>query len=437
MSKLLITGAGVDRSEGIDFPLANTLLGEIGGFLKTDEGSKIDVVLREILPNMRFSFNSMIKSAVDKIATREVNEQRKMVQRVSDAIKEEEKDSQMYKHGQLIIKLFNQLASIAENNSLDEETENLIKEVFPNQADELIDSDSILDIHKLSLSDTFKNILKLTLRKALEGKTHIVAEALGTDMLNIEILLIEKFLGFYSEKVADIKNYIYISWMLWAYLVYKQKEVMSNYKEQNLPFYGNLSTEIKAITLNYTSFLEYQLGKENVIYFHGSLAEYVRMDTRNLLPIENINEIDIVEFIKNIIKPNTDVTSEDPKHTIPSLVPPLRLKPILSHKYIELWAKASDWIKQADHIIVVGYSFNTADEHFNDILRCLHSDKRIDIIVPEATTDYFKKRIEKIFGIPSNQFDTTSVQGKQAVQKGNIRLIKGCATEIDVNQLFN
>lgn len=436
MNKLLITGAGVDRSNGIDFPLANTLLGEIGGFLKTNEGAKIDITLREILPNMRFSFNLMIKNAVDKIATREVDEQRKMVKRVSEAISEEESDSQMYKHGQLIIRLFNQLASIAENNSLDEETENLIKEVFPNQADDLIDSDSILDIHKLSLSDTFKNILKLTLKKALEGKTHIVAEALGVDMLNIEILLIEKFLGFYSEKVADIKNYIYISWVLWAYLVYKQKKVMDNYQEDDLPFYSNLSTEIKAITLNYTSFLEYQLGKENVIYFHGSLAEYVRMDTRNLLPIENINDINIVDFIENIIKPNTDVISEEPKHTIPSLVPPLRLKPILSHKYIELWAKAADWIREADHIVVVGYSFNTADEHFNDILRCLHSDKKIDIIVPEAITNNFKRRIEKIFGIPLNQFDKTTVQGKDAVQRGRIRLIKSYATDIDINQLF-
>lgn len=437
MNKLLITGAGVDRSKGIEFPLANTLLGEIAGFLNTEEGKKIDLILREFLPNMRFSFNHMIKSAVDAIATRDVVEQKKMIKRVKDAIKKEEDNSIMYKHGQLIIKLFNQLAVIADNNTLDEETENLIKEVFPNQADFLIDSDSILDIHKLSLSDTFKNVLKLTLRKALEGKAHSVAEALGADMLNIEVLLIEKFLGFYSEKVADIKNYIYISWVLWAYLVYKQKEVMDKYTNDDMPFYSKLPKDLKAITLNYTSFLENQLGKDNVIYFHGSLAEYVRMDTRNLLPIENIKKIDIVDFIETIIKPNTDVTSSEPKHTIPSLVPPLRLKPILSHKYIELWAKASEWIKEAEHIIVIGYSFNTADEHFNDILRNFHSNKEIDIIVPEATTDYFKSRMEKILGIPSNQFDTISVQGKTALQKGTIRLIGAYATDIDINKIIN
>ena len=50
MKHLLITGAGVDRSKGIDFPLANTLLGGITGFLKTEEGKRIDEVLREMLP---------------------------------------------------------------------------------------------------------------------------------------------------------------------------------------------------------------------------------------------------------------------------------------------------------------------------------------------------------------------------------------------------
>lgn len=443
MKHLLITGAGVDRSKGIDFPLANTLLGGITGFLKTEEGKRIDEVLREMLPNMRFSFNSMIKTAVDKIVTREPDEQRKMVKRVQEAIKGLSEDDRIYKHGMLIIRLFNKLVTIAENSNLDEEIENLIREVFPNKADVLIDSDSILDIHKLSLSDTFKEVLKITLRLGLEGKSHAVAEALGAEMLNIELLLIEKFLGFYNNKSADIKSYIYISWVLWAYLVFKQKEVLealSKKRNAKMPFYGNLPTSLRAITLNYTSFLENQLGKENVIYFHGGLAEYVRMDTRELLEIENLNNLNLEDFLSSIIKPSIDVTNnniEEQVHIIPSLVPPLRLKPILSYKYIELWAKASEWVQEAEHIVIVGYSFNSADEHFNDILRNLHANKKIDIIDPGATTDHFKGRIEKIFGIPSNQFVKNSVQQKEALKKGNIRLIKAFATDIDIDKLFN
>ena len=79
----------------------------------------------------------------------------------------------------------------------------------------------------------------------LSGDHHVVASALGADMLNIEALLVEKFLGFYNEKPSDIKNYIYISWALWAYLVAKQKEVLSTHEDASLPFYpesvGNMS----------------------------------------------------------------------------------------------------------------------------------------------------------------------------------------------------
>lgn len=394
---LLILGAGVDRTQGIDFPLANTLLADVSRYLE-GPGKAVDEALRAMLPGLRFSFNSMIARAVDKIATRETHEQKAMVQRVRDAIADLPPEQEaIRKHGELIVRLFEKLATIAEQSYLDEETEALIRIVFPKDADDLIDSDSILDIHKLSLSDTFKTVLKRTLKMGLSGERHAVASALGADMLNIETLLVEKFLGFYNEKPSDIKNYLYISWALWAYLVAKQKEVLSAHADASLPFYGELPDNVRALTLNYTAFLQNQLGAAQVIYFHGGLAEYVRMDTRDLLPIENILECDPAEFIRETIAPNVDVTHEDlrqQRHVIPALVPPLRLKPILSHKYIELWSQASQWVSEAKHIVVVGYSFNNADEHFNDILRC-HPDRRVDIVVPEACSEYFKNRMEK------------------------------------------
>lgn len=436
---LLIIGAGVDRTEGIDFPLANTLLAGVSQYLEGD-GKDVDKILRKMLPGLKFSFNNMIARAVEKIATRETHEQKAMIQKVRDVIQGLPKDQDLIiKHGELIIKLFEKLAIIAEHSILDIETESLIREVFPNEANEFIDSESILDIRSLSLSDTFKTVLKHTLKLGLSGKNHAVAEALGAEMLNIETLLIEKFLGFYNEKPSDIKNYIYISWSLWAYLVDKQKSVITTHQNKGLPFYDTLHDSIIALTLNYTSFLENKLGIENTIYFHGGLAEYVRMDTRDLLPIENISDCNPAEFIKNFVMPNIDVTNDSisqQRHVIPALVPPLRLKPILSHKYIELWSKSSTWVKDAKHIIVVGYSFNNADEHFNDILRCANDGKKIDIIAPDACSNYFKNRMEKVFNIPTSQFNTIQLNGKPALQARNIRLIPAKASEVDVSQLF-
>ncbi|CAI8771049.1 hypothetical protein [Methylococcus capsulatus] len=435
---LLITGAGVDRTPGIDFPLANTLLADVTRYLD-GPGKTVDEALRDMLPGLRFSFNTMIARAVDKIATREPHEQKAMVQRVQVAIADlpAEKEA-IRKHGELIIRLFNKLATIAEQSQLDEETEQLIREVFPMDADELIDSDSILDIHKLSLSDTFKTVLKRTLKMGLSGDRHEVASALGADMLNIETLLVEKFLGFYNDRLADIKNYLYIAWSLWAYLVAKQNEVLAVHEATDLPFYGGIPDGVRAITLNYTAFLQHRLGADRTLYFHGGLADYVRMDTRDLLPIENIHDRDPAEFIRNYVAPNVDVAHEDlnqQRHVIPALVPPLRLKPILSHRYIELWSKASAWVRESKHIVVVGYSFNNADEHFNDILRC-HPDRNIDIVVPEATSPEFIARMEKIFGTATNQYNKVEVNGHDAMQAKRVRLIAAKAADVDLTALL-
>ena len=440
MSKrLLILGAGVDRTPGIDFPLANTLLADVMRYLD-GPGKDVDTALRKMLPGLQFRFSNMIARAVDKIATREPHEQKAMVQRVQDAIAGLGPEQEaIRKHGDLIIRLFNKLATIAEHSQLDDETEALIREVFPNEADDLIDSDSILDIHKLSLSDTFKTVLKRTLRMGLSAERHEVAAALGADMLNIETLLIEKFLGFYNDKPSDIKNYIYIAWALWAYLVAKQKEVLEAHGDKTLPFYGGIPSDVRAITLNYTAFLEQSLGEDKTIYFHGGLGDYVRMDTRDLLPVDQILNCDPAQFIREVVAPNVDVNHEDirqQRHVIPALVPPLRLKPILSHRYIELWSEASDWVREAEHVVVVGYSFNNADEHFNDILRC-HNDRRIDIVVPEATCPAFVARMEKVFGTAANQYNTIKVNGFSALKAKKVRLIAAKAGEVNLAELFD
>jgi len=277
------------------------------------------------------------------------------------------------------------------------------------------------------------------LKLGLSSDHNEVAAALCADVLNIETLLIEKFLGFYNNKPAYIKNYLYIAWALWAYLVAKQKQVIEAHPENELPFYGNVPINLRAITLNYTSFLEQRLGSSYMIYFHGGLGEFVRMDTRDLSPVEGVLTCDPAKFIRDVVTPNVNVCGDDvtqQRHVIPALVPPLRLKPILSHRYIELWSKASDWVSQAEHIVVVGYSFNNADEHFNDILRSC-TGRKIDIVVPEATSDQFLARMEKVFGTAADQYGLVQVNGFKALKAKKIRLIPARASEVNLSDLFS
>lgn len=439
METLLIIGAGVDRTKGIDFPLANTLLSAISNYAE-NEGKQVDNKLRETLPNLRFTFSTIITQAIEKITTRDIQEQRSMItrlQKVTDAIGE---DNEIKKHGMLLVRLFDKLVTITQNAELDQEIEDLIKEVFRDKASEYLSSDSIVDIHKMSLSDTFKAVLKATLRLALKGENHQIAQALGSEMLNIENLLIEKFLGFYNHRQSDIKNYIYISWMMWAYLVFAEKQVISRLQIEGMPipFYSNIPQNWKAITLNYTSFLEKQLGKENVIYFHGGLSEYVNMTDRTYMDIDNYQNIDIIQFIEDCVKPNIHISeneNEVQRHVIPALVPPLKLKPVLSSKYIEKWHNAAQWIKDTEKIIIIGYSFNSADDHFNDILRQNYSGKTIYIIAPDVDSNNSLNNFQKVFSCPVNNWTIGQKQGKKLLSHNSVNLIKACANEINLPAL--
>jgi hypothetical protein len=435
--KLIIIGAGVDHTKGIDFPLASSLLLEIVDYLKNDEGKVLDKELRSMLPNLRFSFSNLIAKSVEKIVTHDIDVQRSMISRVQEVIDKLSPDREkIKKHGKLLIQLFNKLMTVTKTSGLDETTRNLIQEVFPNDADDIMDSDSILD---LSLSDTFKSVLKRTLKIGFNARDNEVATALVADMLNFENLLIEKFLGFYNNNQSEIKNYLYISWMLWAYLVHKQKQVVSNFATGTIPFYNKLPQDCRAITLNYTSFIERQLGRNNVIYFHGGLAEYISMGTRELVQIENIADIDTISFLRgqanNISLDDNDITQH--RHVIPAMVPPLRLKPILSYRYIESWHSASEWVKNSKKIIIVGYSFNSADEHFNDILRQDLSRKPTYIVGPDVLLSPFLQRIGKVFRIDASHWVDGEIQNHKMKKAGSLYLIKANADNIDITDIFN
>lgn len=54
---VLVIGAGVDKTPGLDMPLAIQLVPEIARFAE-EEGKEIDKVIRSFLPNLRFSFDS-------------------------------------------------------------------------------------------------------------------------------------------------------------------------------------------------------------------------------------------------------------------------------------------------------------------------------------------------------------------------------------------
>jgi hypothetical protein len=425
MTKLLILGAGIEKTEGIDMPLANELVPQIRDFIYENEiGQKVDKKLREIIKGLRFSYDYFVKKAVDKLASdfrKEVNQILVDVERVvkGDSLTDEQKNI-----AKIITAFLTKIQKLQEDVTLDDETAKLIQEVFK---DIEVADENIVDLGKLSFSDTFEVVMKKVLEISIREPNHPVLKHVYKNLMDFENLLLKHFIGFYNESISDIKKYLYISWTLWAYLVWKEKEVFNNASQ--VPVYSDINNIDNVITFNYTSFASEHF--DNAMYFHGNLQKYIRLDNRGEFEIDDFKNLDIENFLEEILKPNIDFESK--KFVIPSIIPPLKLKPVLSNEYIEIWHNSVEVIKKASKIVVVGYSFNYADEHFNDLIR---KNKDKEIIVVDPFAEHVINNLQRIFNYRIEDYTKINIQGKEAYQNDKLKVVKSLASDININELF-
>ncbi len=422
-NNLLILGAGVEKANGINMPLANELVPQIRDFIvNNDTGKQIDAALRVIIKGLRFNYDDFVKKAVHKLASdfkKEVNQILVDVGRVLE--KPDDLNEDELKIGKIVSSLLEKIQRLQEDVVLDEETAGLINSLF---TDISVSDENIVDLGKLSFTDTFDGVMKRVLEISIKEPNHPVLKYVYKNLMDFENLLLKHFIGFYNENETEIKKYLYISWTLWAFLVYRERKVIDP-----IPFYSNIKNADDVITFNYTS-LAYQ-SFENVSYFHGDLRRYIRMDNRNQVEIDDYENVDLVAFITDIVAANTDFESN--KFIIPSIVPPLKMKPVLSNEYIDIWYHSVNTIRNAEKIIVAGYSFNYADEHFNDLIR-KNKDKKICVIDPYA--ENVIKNLERIFSYRLEDYTKAKIQDKNAFQCGNLKVIKAKAEELNIDEIF-
>lgn len=164
MSKTVILGAGVDSLSGIAMPLTSELIPQISDFVQTEIGKRIDEKLRLLLPRLRFSFESFVKRSIDKLA----DEFRREIDTITTNIEHELETNHSLsnpdrKMGELVNRLLRKIKYIQEGAEFDEETEDLIQEVLGRR----IEDEAIIDIKKLSFTDTFKSILQYVLEQSV------------------------------------------------------------------------------------------------------------------------------------------------------------------------------------------------------------------------------------------------------------------------------
>ena len=431
---VIILGAGVDATDGIGMPLTNEIIPQINEFIKTDEGKNIDDKMRSMLTNLRFHFDKFIKDTIDRIA----QDFGKEITTISRNIKEElntnatltDKDRKM---GKLIVAILTKVNSLQEGAILDEETALLIEELF---GQGIVGDETIVDFNKLVYTDTFKTVMRQIMEQSMSQPNNVILKHVYRNLLDIEDILVKYFIGFYTGNIPYIKTYIYISWMLWCFMKVKEKEIFDSYGDnisKDLPVYSKIPADWKVITFNYSSFA-YFFNRNNSLYFHGNLFKYIDIQNKTEISIgeNDYKSMNIDNFLKDQIMPNLSFNDNSLKYTIPMFLPPMKIKPVLSHSYIKIWFESEKVIKDAEKIIIIGFSFNHSDEYINGILR---DCKNKNIFIIDTEIERVLTALESIFNYKMENYTTLKIQEHSAKKCGIITLINAKAHEINIQNL--
>jgi len=118
-----------------------------------------------------------------------------------------------------------------------------------------------------------------------------------------------------------------------------------------------------------------------------------------------------------------------PAVDIPAIVPPLSFKPVMSRTQLLAWAGCDTILQAANRIVVVGYSFATADEHFNDLLRHTKSSTRIIVINPDLVTTPVQAC--RALALDPAWLTAARTAGRESLSLDRLICLKATADEVD------
>ena len=187
---------------------------------------------------------------------------------------------------------------------------------------------------------------------------------------------------------------------------------------------------MQVITFNYTTLAA--SASPSAIYFNGNLTDYVDIENKNDLHADDIHTLDLVSFFQERLAGELSLEGERIAIPIPSFMPPLKLKPVISGKYVTVWYRTAEAIAHAERILILGHSLQGNDAFFNDMLR---ANRRADITVIARDLEAACKSVCATFQQPSNRYTSITVQGHQARKFDNrITVVGADLKEIDLSE---
>lgn len=429
---VVVLGAGVDATLG--FPTSANLIPRIVDFLETEEGSLIDATLRKAIGSVRFHFDKFVSNAIDRLAKDLDKELITICCNIREELEHNASLSEEHrKLGDLIFRLFRKIIDIKTGATIDAETESLIEEVF----DTVVKDDTIIDFNHLNYTDTFKSIIIEILQKSMHENENPILRHVYKNILDIEQLLSQYFYGFYTGHVSYVRDYLYISWILWAYLVSEEQKLLTQQdiaetEEVRRPsIYTQLKDkECQLVTFNYTSYARQICS--TALYFHGSLMEYVDVENKNDFLLDDLENINLLEFFKDKLAAEISFDADHKSIPIPSFLPPLKLQPIISKRYIDTWYHTSQLMFRANKIVILGCSFTVADSYFCDILR---ENQDAQIVIIDKDIETVSRHVCDILQLSSNRYSRQIVNGKEQRKYNNrITIVEADLAEVNLDE---
>lgn len=375
-------------------PAMSTLLRELAAFVK-GEGQPIHAALKKRLPNLRFTFERYAGDQSNEMVRQLFSsDNQDLVAILRTTATRLQEDASAASVGALI----DRLCTFAENNQLSGADATGVARFAGSQAD-LSGGEAILDPEHITLTTPVAQGLRQAFVRAMEDdpfdenqrkRLEYFIEATS----NVEQLMSLYFTRYTLGRPADQKAFLYIVWMLWAFLRVKtyNPPVAVDSIYQQLP---RLAGDV--ITFNYTNFFD-RNTRRRVLFFHGQLGEYIQLDDREI--ITDSAELRAASTVAGIVDLIKTVRLDDLAGgalDVPALVPPTKFKPVMSRRQLQTWARADALISAATSVVVIGYSFALADEHFNDLLR--HANPRVPVVVVNPDIVTASREASRVLGI--------------------------------------
>ena len=394
---MVVLGAGAETAMGM--PTSSRLIPAIVEYIATPEGMAVDAALRKAIGGVRFHFDRFVNNAIDNLAKDLDKELETICRNISEELASNTSlTDEQRKLGMLITRIFRKIIDIKCGAAIDDETESLISEVLGTT----VKDDSIIDFSRINYTETFRNVIVAILEKSITDGENPILRHVYRNILDIEQLLSQYFYAFYTGRKGQMRDYLYISWMLWAFLVSREQQMAGDGATGTiLPgVYGKLhDTDAHLLTFNYTTLA----GRcsDKAIYFHGSLLCYVDVENKNDFRLDNITDISLPEFFSSKLAAEISFDDERKAIPIPSFLPPMKLQTVISRHYISTWYQTYQLMLRARRILFLGYSFATIDSFFCDMLR---ENRDASIVITDKNIDDVSRNLCHILQMPVNRY---------------------------------